>query len=261
MANIDPNRPVPQGGLYPTVPLYVPGPVYTPLTQEVLNETKELLEKVKMVAETNKQVIAECARVRQEQRAVRPPKDRSVYIDNSIRMFNREEVHHHAPPQTSGEKKAEEEKTQRKWAVVLGTLLAAASAYLMGAAKAALEDIHDQFQELKTSIDKWENNKFTYHFANASKIDNVQKKASSILRRKLDNIVYKIAFYATILLASITTVFGGLAASKIAMTCGLFFGICSTVAYLGRLGYMHFSKRDERDAEFINKMLPSISLT
>lgn len=258
MTNIDPNKPA-QAELYPVVPVYIQAVVSNPLTKEVLDETKELLAKVQQVAETNKQVIAEQARIRQEQRAVRQAKDRFVFINNSIRMFNEETVHYHAP-QTAQEKKAEEEKSQRKWAVVLGTLLATAPAFLTGAARAVLEDIQDQYQELRTSIDKWNINKSKYAFANVSKIDGVQAKASFILKRKLDSAIYKIVFYITILFSSITAVVGGLVASKTAMACGLFLGIPSTVAYLGRLGYIHFSKRDERDAGDINKEMQNMSI-
>lgn len=266
-----------QQQVYPTLPAaprYTDGPAFKAITPLVMQETADLLKKVKAIAETSVEKINEQAQaraqVRQERASDQAPFWRSWWTPSypAFNIGNQTEVHHHhynqptqpEAPQSQEVKKEEDEKTKRKWAVGLGFILAGVAAYLYGAAVARFEDITDEYNELSGLIRKWDDNKVTYLFSFARKIDAVQTRALGIVERRYNNQVYKTAYYASIFFASIFAITGGVFASKLLIAIGLYQGLVSTVAFLGRLGYLHYSQRDSKDAQFIRDNLAQLQV-
>lgn len=175
--------------------------------------------------------------------------------DRSWRMFNNEShVHHHHAVQENQEK--DKDQTGLRILVgVIGLTVALATAFFLGKAVAGQEDEQDEkvnFDDLNTA---WNSNQGLYPANYRSTVTRIVGKMESIYARKTTDRTHKFVLLTFALIAGGSAFAGALVASKVLMIAAVVIGGCTGAAALYKLGYSYFSKREQKDAEAIEKGL------
>lgn len=189
--------------------------------------------------------------------------DRSI---NVLSRGNETHTHIHEAPKSAEEIKAQKEKEEnnnRVQMVVVGTLLAAISAFFVGKFMAESNQIEREIKDLDAANKKWIDIKFSVSNITSQvieKIDDSVSRAEEMLTRKKSNHQYKLIYVASLVVSAVLGIAGGLAGATNLALAGVALAITGSIIMIGRWSFQYYDKQDQQDINFIHKTLMGITI-